>query len=73
MKFVQYWLLTALFAFGLLGGQTVAILALSGGALGRTAYTAGRLIQSAARGYERPWISLAIGVLPVVGNFAYPS
>ena len=46
---------------------------LTGGALGRTAYTAGRLIQSAARGYERPWISLGVGVLPVVGNFAYAS
>ena len=73
MKFVQYWLLPALFALGLLGGQTVAILVLTGGALGRTAYTAGRLIQSAALGYERPWIALGVGVLPVVGNFAYPS
>lgn len=72
MKAIQYWLLPALFAFGLLSGQTTAILIIAGGALGRTAYTAGRLIQSVARGYERPWIALVVGVFPLIGNLAYP-
>ena len=72
VKFFQYWLLPALFALGLLSGQTVVILAITGGSLGRTAYTLGRMVQSAARRYELPWISLGVGILPVVGNFAYP-
>jgi hypothetical protein len=73
VKATQYWLLPALFAFGLLGGQALAILILIGGALGRTAYTAWRLVQSIARGNERPWIALAVGALPFVGNLAYPA
>jgi hypothetical protein len=62
-----------LFAFGLLGGTTVAILIITGGALGRSAYTLGRMIQSAAHGYEKPWVALVVGVMPLVGNLAYPA
>ena len=40
VKATQYWLLPALFAFGLLSGPTTALLILAGGALGRSAYTA---------------------------------
>lgn len=72
VKIIQYWLLPALFAFGLISGPLFAVLLLTGGAVARTAYTLGRLIQSAGRGLERPWIALLIGVLPVVGNLAYP-
>ena len=60
VKLLQYWLLPALFVMGVLGGQTVAVLILTGGAIGRSAYTAGRLVQSVAHGYERPWIALGI-------------
>jgi hypothetical protein len=73
VKATQYWLLPALFAFGLLGGTTVAILIITGGALGRSAYTLGRMIQSAAHGYEKPWVALVVGVMPLVGNLAYPA
>ena len=72
VKIVQYWLLPALFAFGLLSGQTLALLIITGGALGRSSYTLWRIIQSAKRGNERPWIALVIGVLPLIGNLAFP-
>lgn len=72
VKIFQYWFLPSLFALGLLGGQTVALVILTGGAIGRTLYTTGRLIQSTVRGDERPWVALGVGVMPVLGNFAYP-
>ncbi len=72
VKIFQYWVLPALYAMGLLGGQTVAILILTGGPLARSVYTLGRLVQSVIHRYERPWIALGIGLLPVVGNLAYP-
>ena len=39
---------------------------------GRSAYTLWRIIQATIRGRERPWIALFTGLLPVVGNAAYP-
>ena len=53
--------------------QTLAILIITGGALGRSLYTGWRIIQSAARGTERPWIALGVGALPFVGNLAFPT
>lgn len=73
VKATQYWILPALFALGILGGATVATLILAGGAIARSTYTLGRLVQSAAQGCEKPWIALGIGVLPVIGNLAYPA
>ena len=73
VKITQYWLLPALFALGVLSGPVVALLILIGGSLARSAYTFGRLIQSAARGQEKPWVALGVGVLPIVGNLAYPA
>lgn len=72
VKATQYWILPALFAFGLLNGATVAFLILTGGAIARSAYTLGHLLQSAARGLEKSWIALGVGVLPIIGNLAYP-
>jgi hypothetical protein len=72
VKIVQYWVLPTLFAFGLLSGQTLALLIITGGALGRSSFTLWRIIQSAKRGNERPWIALVIGILPLIGNLAFP-
>ena len=73
VKAVQYWVLPAMFAFGLMSGTTLALLILTGGALARSAYTLGRLVQSVARGSEKPWLALGVGVLPVVGTLAFPT
>jgi hypothetical protein len=72
VKAIQYWLVPALFAVGLVSEGVVALVLLMGGAAARTLYTAGRAVQATLRGHERPWAALAVGVLPVVGNFAYP-
>jgi len=73
IKAVQYWVFPALFAVGLISGPALAILIVTGGALGRSLYTGWRIIQSAARGTERPWIALGVGALPFVGNLAFPT
>ena len=42
------------------------------GATCRTVYTAGRTVQAALQGREKPWSALVAGALPMVGNLAYP-
>ena len=49
----------------------VGLLAFSG-ALGRTLYTGGRTLQAALGRRPCPWVALGIGVLPVIGNAAFP-
>ena len=61
-----------LFAFGVINETVLALTLLSAGSIGRTLYTGGRLIQSTVHVRERPWVALVIGVVPVLGNFAYP-
>ncbi len=58
---------------GSINEPVLLLLLVSGGALGRTAYTLGRLIQSGLAGERLPWITLALGALPVAGNAAYPA
>ena len=41
--------------------------------MARTAYTLGRLVQSALSGERLPWIALGMGALPVAGNTAFPT
>lgn len=72
VKSIEYWVFPLLFATGWISGTTLAVAILAGGALGRTLYTAGRLLQSVVHNREKPWIALFVGVLPIVGNFAYP-
>lgn len=49
------------------------VVLLSGGVVVRTAYTLGRTIQAAARLQPLPWVALLVGVMPVIGNAAYPA
>ena len=72
VKVLQWWLLPALWAMGAINLTMLGLLAVSGGAIVRTLYTLGRLIQSARAGCEKPWIALIVGVIPMVGNLAYP-
>lgn len=72
VKAVEWGLIPALVAGGVLGQAWVPIALTCGGSVGRTLYTVGRLIQSAWSRREKPWVALITGVLPVVGNLAYP-
>ena len=49
----------------------LGLLAMSG-ALARTAYTTARCVRALARGQRAPWVALGAGVVPVVGNVAFP-
>lgn len=49
----------------------VGLLAFSG-AIGRTAYTGTRSVQALLSGRSVPWVALGVGLLPVIGNAAFP-
>ena len=72
IKLLQWGIVPALFASGWIGPATMALLITTGGAIGRTLYTLGRMIMAASQGERLPWIALAAGLLPVFGNVAYP-
>lgn len=72
VKSIEWFLCPALFAAGIIDQTTLTIILLTGGLVGRTLYTAGRFIQSLLRGRELPWIALGVGLVPVIGNLAYP-
>ncbi len=73
VKLLQWWVVPALFLLGALDEWIVALVLVSGGAVARTAYTLGRLIQSALSRERLPLIALGIGALPVAGNTAFPA
>jgi hypothetical protein len=64
--------LPALYAAGLIDELALILGITFGGMIGRTLYTTGRFAQAVVRRQERPWVALAVGLLPVVGNAAYP-
>jgi hypothetical protein len=72
VKGTEWILFPLLMAAGLLEPTTVPIVILAGGSVSRTIYTSGRLIQDAFRGRELPWTALWVGILPVIGNLAFP-
>jgi hypothetical protein len=72
VKLIEFWVFPALYAFGAIGEGLLAAVLLGAGATARTLYTLGRMAQASAQGHERPWVALGVGLLPVLGNFAYP-
>ena len=72
IKGTQWIVLPALFAAGMLSPLGFALLIGMGGAIGRTLYTLGRMVQATVRRQRRPWIALLVGAFPVIGNGAYP-
>ena len=73
VKLLQWWIVPALFLLGTLDEWVVALVLVSGGAVARTSYTLGRLVQSALSGQPLPLIALGVGTLPVAGNTAFPA
>ena len=72
VKGFEYWVCPLLYALGFMTEATLAFAIVFAGAFARSTYTGGRLVQNALRGKERPWTALAVGILPVVGNLAFP-
>ena len=73
VKFTEWIVFPALFAAGMIS-ETLLILGIAcGGMVARSLYTLWRMGQAFIHGCERPWIALGVGVLPVVGNAAYPA
>ncbi len=72
VKALQWWVAPALTVASVLHPVALGAILVAGGAIGRTLYTLGRLLQAALRGERKPWIALGVGVLPVAGNAAYP-
>ena len=72
VKIVEYVFFGAfLYGSGRIDEATLTLAVLAGGPLARTLYTLGRLFQAACTRRELPWIALATGAIPVVGNLAY--
>ena len=72
VKTVQWGIVPPLLAVGLLHPAAATIIIIFGGMLARTAYTSYRFVHATAGGDPKPWVALTAGLLPVVGNAAYP-
>ena len=72
VKTAQWGIVPSLWAAGLLGPMAAASLMIFGGMLARTAYTSYRFVHATAGGDPKPWVALGAGLLPVLGNAAYP-
>jgi len=72
VKSAEFFVLPVLYLRGWIDEGTLAIGILVAGAAARTLYTLGRLVQSYLAGRERPWVALGAGLVPVLGNLAYP-
>ncbi len=72
VKSFEYIVAPALLAAGTIDQVTLGLIWVCGGSVGRTMYTGGRLIQNLLTGRELPLISLWVGLIPVIGNLAFP-
>lgn len=72
VKGIEYWLLPLLFVLGVIDEVALVGLALIAGPIARSTYTGARIVQNALRGRECPWTALGVGLVPVLGNFAFP-
>ncbi len=72
VKAVTWLLLPALYGAGVINEVFLVTGVVVSGAIGRTLYTVPRTIAALARGAPAPWVALIVGLLPVVGNLAFP-
>lgn len=72
VKAFEYWVCPMLYALGFLGEGWLALVMLGAGPAARSLYTGSRIVQNSLQGKERPWTALWVGVVPVLGNFAFP-
>lgn len=72
VKSFEYIICPALFAAGKIDAVTLSAIWMSGGSVGRTLYTGGRLVQNLFLRRELPWTAFFVGLFPVLGNLAFP-
>gem|GEM_PF-849914 len=71
VKLIEFWVAPALWMAGVIDETILVAVFIGGGCVARTLYTTARLVQNAATKREKPWVALAVGVVPVVGNVAF--
>lgn len=72
MKAFEWLVLPPLYVAGHLSEAQLGLAIVAAGPLARTAYTLVRCVRCTWRREERPWVALAVGILPAIGNLAYP-
>lgn len=72
VKAFEYWVCPLLYAVGAIGEVSLAAAMLCAGPIARSVYTLGRIVQNTVRGKKKPWTALTVGMMPVLGNFAFP-
>ncbi len=73
VKVTQWVVFPALVAAGWVDLVTAGLVIAAGGAVARTLYTLGRVVQCWLTGQRRPWVALGVGILPMAGNAAFPA
>ena len=72
VKVITWGVFPLLYGIGLVDPVVLAFFVVGGGAISRSLYTLYRIVMNYVHTHPRPWAALAIGVLPVVGNIAFP-
>jgi hypothetical protein len=72
VKLIEFWILPMMWGLGLLSTGALAVWMLACGPVMRTFYTGMRGMDALREGKETPWVALAVGAIPVLGNLAYP-
>ncbi|CAN5784612.1 hypothetical protein BH24BAC1_BH24BAC1_12270 [soil metagenome] len=71
-KFFEFVLIPSLLVAGIINEWLALIWFVAGGPVYRTSYTGVRMFQLKAQGKPLPWIAFWLGLLPTVGDVAYP-
>ncbi|MFQ5414066.1 MAG: hypothetical protein ACE5E6_06365 [Phycisphaerae bacterium] len=72
VKLAEWWVVPGLWIAGVVDHAFLATFMVAAGPVVRTLYTTYRLIRNTLSGRERPWVALGVGVIPVLGNLAFP-
>jgi hypothetical protein len=72
VKILEFVLVPLLLIFGVIDEALAIFLFFAGGPIFRTAYTGFRMVELAGEQKLLPWVALVIGLLPKVGDVAYP-
>jgi hypothetical protein len=72
VKVITWGVFPFLYSVGVVDPIFLAVFVVGGGAISRSLYTLYRIVVAYFMKQSRPWVALVLGVLPVVGNIAFP-